>query len=464
MKKLLLISLLAYCLSPLAHSQDVQRFAERSVMGTARYVGMGGAMTAIGGDPSAALDNPAGLGLYRNSEISLTAAVNAQGSILKIQIPQVTAIWSSGKDKQKGLIYNNFLISYNQLHSFHQDIQLAGANLGMLPTICALTDGLNESSFNDDKIWDNTDIGWLSILGYDGYLIDPASDNRWTPAANLTKGRLSISETGAVNQYTIAWSGNISNQWYIGASINIPTINYSKNIVHYESDGNNYAELNSTFSASGVGVNASVGFIGRPTEWLRLGVALHTPTVLSMSLHTEGLMYSKIANNEYETYTPTGRTTSTCPTPLRTSISIAGQWKNIGMLSVQYDYAHTMRDKQTKISPMEDVHTLRAGLEAQVWAGWYINAGYVYESPFLKQDPVVGLDYNSIRTDIDYRYTQWKQYASVGIGYRNDLWLLTVAYQYGWQLLHQYASECQSNPIALKLENHYLNCTLGFRF
>ena len=277
-------------------------------------------------------------------------------------------------------------------------------------------------------------------------------------------GRLSISETGAVNQYTIAWSGNISNQWYIGASINIPTINYSKNIVHYESDGNNYAELNSTFSASGVGVNASVGFIGRPTEWLRLGVALHTPTVLSMSLHTEGLMYSKIANNEYETYTPTGRTTSTCPTPLRTSISIAGQWKNIGMLSVQYDYAHTMRDKQTKISPMEDVHTLRAGLEAQVWAGWYINAGYVYESPFLKQDPVVGLDYNSIRTDIDYRYTQWKQYASVGIGYRNDLWLLTVAYQYGWQLLHQYASECQSNPIALKLENHYLNCTLGFRF
>jgi hypothetical protein len=41
-------------------------------MGTARYVGMGGAMTAIGGDPSAAIDNPAGLGLYRRSEISVT--------------------------------------------------------------------------------------------------------------------------------------------------------------------------------------------------------------------------------------------------------------------------------------------------------------------------------------------------------------------------------------------------------
>ena len=54
------------------HAQDVQRFSERQIIGTARYVGMGGAMTAIGGDPSAVLDNPAGLGLYRRSEIALT--------------------------------------------------------------------------------------------------------------------------------------------------------------------------------------------------------------------------------------------------------------------------------------------------------------------------------------------------------------------------------------------------------
>ena len=46
--------------------------SERSIMGTARYVGMGGAMTAIGGDPSASLDNPAGLGLYRRWEVLLT--------------------------------------------------------------------------------------------------------------------------------------------------------------------------------------------------------------------------------------------------------------------------------------------------------------------------------------------------------------------------------------------------------
>ena len=72
MKRLLLILFLAYGISPIANSQDVQRFSERQIVGTARYVGMGGAMTAIGGDPTAAMDNPAGLGLYRRNEITLT--------------------------------------------------------------------------------------------------------------------------------------------------------------------------------------------------------------------------------------------------------------------------------------------------------------------------------------------------------------------------------------------------------
>ena len=61
---LLALSPFAFSLSPL-QAQDFSRMSERSIMGTARYVGMSGAMTAIGGDPSACLDNPAGLGLYR---------------------------------------------------------------------------------------------------------------------------------------------------------------------------------------------------------------------------------------------------------------------------------------------------------------------------------------------------------------------------------------------------------------
>ena len=61
-----------FILGSALRAQDVQRFSERHIVGSARYVGMSGAMTAIGGDPSAILDNPAGLGLYRRSEFSIT--------------------------------------------------------------------------------------------------------------------------------------------------------------------------------------------------------------------------------------------------------------------------------------------------------------------------------------------------------------------------------------------------------
>jgi len=53
-------------------AQDYARMTERTIMGTARYVGFGGAMSAIGGDPSAVRDNVAGLGLYRRTELMLT--------------------------------------------------------------------------------------------------------------------------------------------------------------------------------------------------------------------------------------------------------------------------------------------------------------------------------------------------------------------------------------------------------
>ena len=120
MKRLLLILLLAYSLSPIAYCQDVQRFSERQIMGTARYVGMGGAMTAIGGDPSAVVDNPAGLGLYRRGEIALTldetidkttpsytTLHNATPSYTRSRfaMPHLSAVWAWGRpDRQRGLI------------------------------------------------------------------------------------------------------------------------------------------------------------------------------------------------------------------------------------------------------------------------------------------------------------------------------------------------------------------------
>lgn len=472
MKKILLILLLAYSLSPIAYSQDVQRFAERGTIGSARYVGMGGAMTAIGGDPSAAMVNPAGLGLYRRSEISVsidetidnTQQVGSNDTYQRTRFaaPQISAIWAWGNSqKQRGLVYNNFMFSLNRLANFNRDIVVKGAGMGMVPTICNITNdegGVSEE-FLVNKPWDNVEIGWLSILGYEAYLIDPIENNKWKPAVDFTDGSLSISETGTSDQYTLSWAGNISNQWYIGIGLNIPTINYTKHTSLREENKQNSssAELKSMFHVSGVGVSGSFGLIYRPIQALRIGASLQTPTILSLSRQSTGDMYSTIAGQKYEVLTPeSGVMDIDIASPLRTSVSVAGQLGKIGLIAVQYDYAHS--------NEMEDIHTLRIGAEAQMTRGLFLNAGYVYESSFMKEDPKWLLGYNEIRTDMDYRYTAATQYASAGIGYRSDVVVAQLAYQYGWQTIHQYASEEQALPCYVDSHTHRIVATLAWRF
>ena len=472
MKKILLILLLAYSLSPIAYSQDVQRFAERGTIGSARYVGIGGAMTAIGGDPSAAMVNPAGLGLYRRSEISVsidetidnTQQVGSNDTYQRTRFaaPQISAIWAWGNSqKQRGLVYNNFMFSLNRLANFNRDIVVKGAGMGMVPTICNITNdegGVSEE-FLVNKPWDNVEIGWLSILGKEAYLIAPDGKNRWKPAVDFTDGSLSISETGTSDQYTLSWAGNISNQWYIGIGLNIPTINYTKHTSLREENKQNSssAELKSMFHVSGVGVSGSFGLIYRPIQALRIGASLQTPTILSLSRQSTGDMYSTIAGQKYEVLTPeSGVMDIDIASPLRTSVSVAGQMGKIGLIAVQYDYAHS--------NEMEDIHTLRMGAEAQMTRGLFLNAGYVYESSFMKEDPKWLLGYNEIRTDMDYRYTAATQYASAGIGYRSDVVVAQLAYQYGWQTIHQYASEEQALPFYVDSHTHRIVATLAWRF
>lgn len=476
MKRLLLILFLVYSLSPISYCQDVQRFSERHLMGTARYVGMGGAMTAVGGDPSAVLDNPAGLGLYRRNEITLSISETidrtqqAEGidtyQSARFAAPNVATIWVWGNpNKQRGMIYSNVMLSANRLANFNREIVAKGTGLGMVPSICALTNGLDET-YLQNKPWNDTEIGWLSILGYETYLINPQVDSlatdvlnqyQWTPAVDFTEGSLSVSEVGYYDQYTLSWAGNISNQWYVGLSVNIPTLSYTKRTSHYETDRFQSAELKSMYHLSGVGVSGTIGLIYRPIQALRVGASFHTPTMMSLSIQTEGDMYSTVEGKKYEALTPaSGVVSSEMVSPLRTSVSVAGQIGNRGLIAVQYDYAHS--------SEMEDVHTLRIGAEAQATRGLFLNAGYVFESSFMKNDPVWMLGYNEIRTDMDYRYTQSSQYLSAGVGYRSDAVVAQLAYQYRWQTVHQYASEMQLLPIEVGTQTHSIVATLAWRF
>ena len=72
-KYFLLSALISVASSTYAQdSYDAQNFANSDLNGTSRFVAMGGALGALGGDVSVMSTNPAGTGMYRNSDAALS--------------------------------------------------------------------------------------------------------------------------------------------------------------------------------------------------------------------------------------------------------------------------------------------------------------------------------------------------------------------------------------------------------
>ncbi|MDX9909041.1 MAG: hydrocarbon degradation protein, partial [Mariniphaga sp.] len=75
MKRVITILTLFFAVSISSQAQDladVLRFSNFKVQGTARAGGMGNAFGALGGDFTSVSINPAGMGLYRSSELVFT--------------------------------------------------------------------------------------------------------------------------------------------------------------------------------------------------------------------------------------------------------------------------------------------------------------------------------------------------------------------------------------------------------
>ena len=69
---------------------DAYKFSQYDLNGTARYLSMGGAFGALGGDISAMRTNPAGLAIYRSSEIVTTVSLCASALLLGLSLIHIS--------------------------------------------------------------------------------------------------------------------------------------------------------------------------------------------------------------------------------------------------------------------------------------------------------------------------------------------------------------------------------------
>ena len=472
MKRLAYIVCVIWLAGSLA-AQDQQILSQTELLGTARYVGMAGAMTAVGGDPSAVKDNPAGLGVYRRLEVMLTLEekldkVHQYGTSSNVagrnafMATQASFVFSMLDDsRSRGLIANNFILSYHRIKNFEREYSAGYSDdIFSLSDVAALkTNGLKPSDLQPEERWDNPEVAWLSCQAYDTYLIDydPNDPSLWTSklrAGDVVHTHLHIKETGNINQFTFGWGGNISNRYFVGVSLNMLSLYHNQTVQYTEYFRDSCGLYNDTYvSFSGVGVNAAVGFIAHPVRWLRLGVSLTTPSYTSITVTSYGDLRGILPKTDTISATPQSRITDkSLNLPLRVSAGAAFQLKNYGLLSLQYDMAY---DKSIYMT-----HTLRAGLEGVIVDRFFLNAGYAFESTFTQPQAKM-LPYNAVRTDAYSQFSNHSHYITAGFGYRSTHISIHGAYRLRMQQFDTFAHEL-ATPYDLRAMTHSVVISIGF--
>ncbi len=367
---------------------DAFRFAQPDMKGTARFMSMGGAFGALGGDLTTLSQNPAGIGVYRSHELGFTlnldcqqSTSNAAGSKLtdnqtKFLLNNIGGV-ATLKLNSSAVPNLNLGFTFNKAASFNRRYKGAFGSIGnsMSNYIAGVSnsEGItlgDVQSVNGFNPYNPQDGGiaapWLSILGFDSYLVTPLGHEdtpRWTGLwGNGTAGNagFAVEEKGHVDEYNISIGGNIANVVYWGMDFGIIDLDYSQTALWAEDltgayvDDNNRGltrssakwNLNNYYAASGNGFNYKLGVIIKPIQELRIGFAFHTPTWYSIDeTYSASTRYSYDKNLEHirgnAAYTNGGVPGSYSydfKTPWKLMASIAGVIGSKFILSADYEW------------------------------------------------------------------------------------------------------------------------------
>ncbi len=313
MKKIVLLFSIMYT-GMESHAQvpeDAIRYSWYPHNGTARYMAIGGTMGSLGGDITANFVNPAGLGFYKTSEAVLTPSFFMNRNAIQYRETASSQSKNALGFGTSGVIIgsvnryhpgksNAFSIAINQTAVYNNTIRYSGLN--------------NYSSFSEqfaeefaksgqsinDVLYSNSSMPYTVAPALFTYLIDTVTINGFTqikaaPEYLLDSGKtlrqdMEKKTRGGMYELALGFAENIKDKWYWGASIGIPLVDYNSRTQFTESDisgdtSNRFHSFTFTddFTTRGAGANIRLGAIYRPVEHIRLGLALHSPSVMMLT-------------------------------------------------------------------------------------------------------------------------------------------------------------------------------------
>lgn len=503
------------------------RTTENDLSGTARYIGMGGALSALGGDISSISTNPASIALFRRNELMFSMGVNKNmnnGLSKKgLMIDNMGFVYSIPmSDKYSADKFFNFAINYKRTKNFNRETTYRGTMQNSLSILMSdllqrkySDDGkekllaVDENLLKSDGAYENTSLPWLGILGYRAFLLKPQYEggavkeylHLFNGATDLTDMSYNASERGGIYSYDINGSMNINNRFYIGATVTSHKLDYVKESVYQEeiytpgigipSKKKGGYDLINYYSMQGGGIDLKLGFIVRPIEdsSFRIGGAIHTPTLynitevnhVKLDYGIEGYQPALLKpHNRHREYYE-GESEYRVLTPWKFNVSMGGTIANRAAVGVEYEYSDnsSIDIDDTRGNSMsatgdirkmfEGVHNLKIGTEFKLSNTLALRLGYNHITSGINHNEAFKrLQNNSLRTDPEYENFGATNRYTAGFGYRTKSMYFDVAYQYAHNTgeFFPFESKDLTKGKGFKSDNSNsrLTFTLGFRY
>ena len=309
--------------------EDAIRYSWFPQNGTARSLAAGGVMGSVGGDITSGFVNPAGLGFFRTNEAVFTpgflmnnSKATYRGTAEKAN-KNAFSIGPSGiiiamPNRNNSARSNALAFAFTQNASFGNMVHYKGLNnySSYSEKFAEEFSGLNKSIAEILNI--NSSAPYTVAPALYTYLIDTVRINgnlviKAAPEYVLNAGKALQQEMvkttkGGLYELNLAYAGNDGKKWLWGGSVGIPLLNYESNSLFSEkdtsSDNNNHFRsfsFNDNFTTKGAGINVRIGIIYRPKEYIRLGLALHTPTYMALTDSRETTLHAVTENPLFDT-------------------------------------------------------------------------------------------------------------------------------------------------------------------
>ena len=485
------VSLFAALSANAQETYENAKLAGEDLNGTARYVGMGGAMEALGADISTIGSNPAGIGLFRHSNVSLSAGLLMQsdgkefsnGKKTNLSFDQIGGVYTT-RTGQKSFL--NFGFNYHKSKNFDYILNAAGSLNGSSQNKQSYIKGIlaneNSGGFFVLKDKNGKNVGYveapspnnpspnvastwsqIDYLYWNSLIPGSTGTYNYEKATGYTLDR---AHTGYIGNYDFAVSGNLNDRVYLGLTFGMKDVNY-KGYSEYRENLNNAGGVlvRDERKVTGSGFDITAGVIVRPVAEspFRIGAYVKSPTWYDLTTsNTTGLVYAQGTKNkesyisnsyDFKMWTPwkfgfsLGHTIGNnialgATYEYENYANINSRVNNGGYYDYYYDqyYESSIPDKNMNAHTKEvlkGVSTLKLGIEYKPVSNVALRMGYNYVGAKYanngQKDPglaSLGTAYSST-TD----YTNWGEINrfTLGVGYQVKKFNIDLAYQYSAQ-------------------------------